>query len=185
MSIYHECNYYAIVHSAAGRLAAGKGGQMNEGKVFEQDFKKSVPEDVYYLRLHDSSIGFDIENSTQRFALKSPYDVILFRYPVMYCLELKSTKSGRVSFAGTQPMIRDHQIRELIKAAQYQCRAGFVINFRDTEHTYYIPISSFSTFAHVRTEKKSMNETDARGIGVQIPQRKLKVHYRYDLSVLF
>ena len=158
---------------------------MNEGKIFEQDFKKSVPEDVYYLRLHDSSIGFDIENSTQRFALKSPYDVILFRYPMMYCLELKSTKSGRVSFAGTKPMIRDNQIKELIKAAQYQCRAGFVINFRDTEHTYYIPISAFTAFVQDRTDKKSMNEADVCGISVRVPQRKLKVHYRYDLNVLF
>ena len=52
---------------------------MNAGKRFEQDFKASVPADVYYLRLHDSAIGFDIEHSTQRFAIQSPYDVVLCR----------------------------------------------------------------------------------------------------------
>ena len=51
----------------------------NVGKKFEVDFKASIPADTYYLRLHDSSIGFDIENSTQRFALKSPFDCILYR----------------------------------------------------------------------------------------------------------
>lgn len=76
---------------------------MNEGKRFENNFKKSVPKDAYYLRLHDSSIGFDIENSTQRFALKSPFDCLLYRKGRMYCLELKTVKDGGISYAGSSP----------------------------------------------------------------------------------
>lgn len=49
----------------------------NAGKVFEDDFKASVPDDVYFVRLHDAALGFDVKHSTQRFSLKSPYDAIL------------------------------------------------------------------------------------------------------------
>jgi recombination protein U len=156
---------------------------MNQGKVFEENFKKSVPEDAYYLRLHDSSIGFDIENSTQRFALKSPYDTILFRKGRMYSLELKSVKDGTISYAGSNPKIKEHQINELIKAARYGIIAGFVLNFRNTENTYFLPIANFDFLRH-ESNKKSLNENDIKGISIQIPHRKLKVNYRYKLTVL-
>jgi len=156
---------------------------MNTGKVFEDNFKKSMPDDVYYLRLHDSSIGFDIENSTQRFALKSPYDCILYHKGKMYCLELKSTKSKAISYEGSSPMIKDNQIKELIKASSYGCKSGFVLNFRDTNNTYFLPIAQFIFLKHM-SSKKSMNENDIKGISLLIPGRKLKVNYRYDLSVL-
>lgn len=156
---------------------------MNIGKVFEENFKKSVPEDTYYLRLHDSSIGFDIENSTQRFALKSPYDCILFRNGRMYCLELKSVKKGSISYVGSGPMIKDNQIKELIRASQYGCNAGFILNFRDTENTYYLPIAHFE-FIRQQSSKKSMNENDVKQVSVLLPSRKLKVNYRYDLIPL-
>lgn len=154
---------------------------MNPGKQFEENFKKSIPEDVYYQRLHDSSIGFDIENSTQRFALKSPYDCILYHNPYLYCLELKSTKSKAISYAGSNPMVKEHQIKELIKASGYGCRAGFILNFRDTGNTYYLPIAQFACIQKTNN-KKSMNESDIIMYGICIPCKKLKVNYRYDLS---
>lgn len=156
---------------------------MNTGKQFEENFKKSIPEDTYYLRLHDSSIGFDIENSTQRFALKSPYDSILYRKGRMYALELKSVKDGAISHAGSSPKIKEHQIKELIKASQYGIIAGFVLNFRNTENTYFLPIAHFE-FLRQNSTKKSFNEKDIEGISVKIPHRKLKVNYRYDLTAL-
>lgn len=156
---------------------------MNPGKQFEENFKKSIPEDTYYLRLHDSSIGFDIENSTQRFALKSPYDCVLYRKGKMYCLELKSVQKGAISYAGSNPKIKEHQINELIKAAQYGIESGFIINFRDTANTYFLPIAQFE-FLRYDSDKKSFNEMDIRGLSVEIPHRKLKVNYRYDLSVI-
>ena len=116
---------------------------MNEGKKFEQNFKKSVPKDVYYLRLNDSSIGFDIENSTQRFALKSPYDCILYSHGRMYCLELKSTNSRSISFNGSSPMIKKHQVESLIFANGFGCISGFILNFRISGNTYFLPIRQF------------------------------------------
>ena len=155
----------------------------NEGKVFEENFKDSIPADTYYLRLHDSAVGFDVKNSTQRFSLKSPFDCILYRVGKMYCLELKSVLFGAVSYSGSNPKIKEHQIKELIKASQYGITAGFVLNFRDTENTYFLPIAQFE-FLRQTSTKKSFSEKDIRGLSIEIPHRKLKVSYRYDLRIL-
>lgn len=156
---------------------------MNPGKLFEENFKKSIPEDTYYLRLNDSSIGFDIENSTQRFALKSPYDHVLYKRPNMYSLELKSVQNGAISYSGANPKIKEHQINELIKASNFGIVAGFICNFRDTGNTYFLHINNFLLIRGT-LKKKSFNEKDLEGISLAIPSRKLKVNYRYDLSVL-
>ncbi|MDF2608960.1 MAG: Penicillin-binding protein-related factor putative recombinase [Lachnospiraceae bacterium] len=156
---------------------------MNEGKVFEQNFRKSIPDDVYYQRLHDSSIGFDIENSTQRFALKSPYDYILYYKGNMYCLELKTTKNKAISYAGSSPMIKQHQIDELMKAHDKGCVAGFILNFRDTSNTYFMRIKYFEYLSKM-LNKNSFNEKDLQlcPYCIVIPSKKLKVNYRYDLG---
>lgn len=156
----------------------------NQGKRFEADFKNSIPADTYYLRLHDSSIGFDIKNSTQRFALKSPFDCILYRSGRMYCLELKSVEKGAISYTGSNPKIKEHQIKELIKASEHGITSGFILNFRKTEHAYFLPIAQFE-FLRQTLDKKSFNEKDLQGFVIEIPQRKLRVNYRYDLSVLW
>lgn len=153
---------------------------MNPGKQFEDDFKKSVPADTYYLRLHDSSIGFDIENSTQRFALKSPYDVVLCRNGQMYSIELKSNKESSMSFEGKSARIKMEQVNNLLKAEKAGAVAGLVLNFRKYTETYFVRSSVFCEFTRA-CGKKSINIDDARRIGILVPCRQLKVHYRYDL----
>lgn len=157
---------------------------MNPGKQFEEDFKKSIPADTYYLRLHDSSIGFDVEHSTQRFALKSPYDIVLCRNGQMYSLEQKSNKEKSMSFGDNKnARIKTAQVQNLLKAEQAGAVAGLVLNFRTYEQTYFVKASDFDMF--MRTSgKKSINMADASRIGVLIPCRRLKVHYRYDISVI-
>lgn len=164
-------------------MPAGERSNVNEGKKFEQNFKESVPKDVYYKRLPDSSVGFDIENSTQRFALKSPYDCFLYSKGKLYCLELKSVKDGSISYEGSSPKIKEHQIKELVIANSYGCTAGFILNFRNTHNTYFLPIAQFE-FLKQGLGKKSFNEKDIAPISVLLPYKKLKVNYRYDLSAM-
>ena len=155
---------------------------MNEGKRFEQNFKKSVPKDAYYLRLQDSANGFDQTSETLRFAAKSPYDCILYKNNRMYALELKSTCSGRISFSGSGPMIKQHQIDELKRAQFFGIEAGFVFDFRNNA-TYYVQIDAFIEFI-LTLSKKSINVKEVEQIGVLIPRKKMRVNYKYDLSVL-
>lgn len=158
---------------------------MNAGKIFEKDFKDSIPESVYYKKLQDAAIGFNIETSQQRFAPKSPYDFILYQYPNMWCLELKSTEGTSISFNGKTPMIRPHQRKELMEAHEKRCIAGFVMNFRKVEQTYFVPIDTFEKFAE-STTKKSINPGDIMKLMDGLPrqpfciqQQKKQVHYRY------
>ena len=156
----------------------------NPGKIFEDDFKASVPKDVYFVRLHDSSIGFDIEHSTQRFALKSPYDAILCYQGQMYALELKSNQGTSLSFDGNTPKIKRKQIENLVAAKQKGgAIAGIVINFRTYEETYFIDAEVFYAFMN-SVEKKSVNINDVRSMGIRIPEEKKISHSRYDISVI-
>ena len=155
----------------------------NEGKRFEESFKKSVPKDVYYLRMIDPAIGFDITTSTQRFAPKNPYDLVLYKRPEMMCIELKSTKGKSFSFDGASPSIAPHQIKALTEASKY-CKAGFVFNLRTSECTYYVSIEKFNELIK-KLNKVSLNENEIKEIGMIIPSKKLRVNYKYDLSALF
>lgn len=152
----------------------------NEGKKFEEDFRKSVPADVYYLRLHDSANSFNGAGEGTRFALKSPYDCILCKDGIMFCMELKSHKGRSLPFTGTSPAIQVRQVDELVRAERHGAVAGLVINFRDYAETWYIPAERVRNLIEV-TPRKSVSLDDARRLGMIIPVRKLRVNYRYDI----
>jgi len=155
----------------------------NTGKLFEDNFKASVPEDTYYVRLHDAAIGFDTKNSKQRFAPKSPYDAILCRAGQMYAIELKSHKEKRFSFGEKNADIKKRQVKNLTDAETAGAVAGVVLNFSDYEETYFIWATEFWNFMET-CGKKSINLDDARKLGTLIPCKKKKVRYKYDLEVL-
>lgn len=152
----------------------------NVGKTFEQQFKNSIPKGCYYLRLHDSALGFDIKNSTQRFSLQSPFDCVLYYNSTMYTLELKSTKGTSFSFDGASQMIKKHQIKELRLSKTYDIISGFILNFRTTNHTYFLDIKDFDELIS-NLNKKSFNEKDIKDIAFLIEQKQLKVNNRFNL----
>ena len=100
----------------------------------------------------------------------------------MFALELKSTKQKSISFTGSSPMIKPHQIKALTTAHEYGIIAGFLFNFQDTA-TYFIPIDNFNNYI-AATTRKSVPICDCNTIGYEIPMRKLKVNFRYDLTRL-
>lgn len=153
----------------------------NAGKVFEDDFKASVPKDVYFVRLHDAALGFDVKHSTQRFSLKSPYDAILCKNGQMYAIELKSHKGKMLGFDSKSAPIKRRQIENLVKAGGAGAVSGIVINFRDYEETYYIDAKIFLEFMNT-CGKKSVNLEDARKMGIRIPEHKKVTHSTYDIE---
>jgi recombination protein U len=166
----------------------------NVGKKFEDNFKTSVPEDVYYLRLHDSANSFNQNSSTLRFSMKSPYDCQLFdgKTRTLYCLELKSASGKSMSFErkkgdNKSANIKYHQIESLTKASQYEGMVvGFVMNFRfedkDTEITYFQSITDFNKMIDSIT-KKSFNLIDLLKYNpIKIEQTKKKVNYTYNVE---
>lgn len=133
----------------------------NEGKKFEIDIKGSVPEEVYYLRIIDPALSFGQgEASKTRFTPSNPFDCIMYCYPNLFLLELKSTKGTSISFKGSSPMIKEKQIAELQRGSKFKgIISGFLFNFRTTDNTYFMPIDNFITFIN-STDKSSINEKD-------------------------
>lgn len=142
----------------------------NIGKVFEQEFKDSISPDYYLYRLKDDTSGF--------YGVSNPCDYILFRSPNLFLVELKTHKGKSIPLA----KIRENQIQGMSKAVQYDgVYGGFLINFRDLEETYYVSVQEVINF--IQTEKrKSIPVGWCRDHGIQIPQVKKRVRYRYDLE---
>lgn len=166
---------------------------MNEGKRFEIAFKNSVPKNVFYFRIPDPAESFSSIREGLRFTLKNPCDIFLFNpdTKTMYALELKSTKDTSLTFwredfedkSKKQTfMVRKNQIEGLQKISNYPIVAGFIFNFRFTNHTYFQSIDDFINMTKGST-KKSFNEADVyKNNGVRIGQEKMKVNFKYDVE---
>ena len=158
-----------------------------DGKLFENDWKKSIPKDMYYQRIKDNPTLFgnkEENNSNLRFTPKQPFDAFLFHSPCLYCFELKSTKGTSISFKGTSPMIKEHQIKELSNASTYNnCIAGFIFNFREPQNiVYFQNIKDFNNFLN-ETTKSSINQKDIINYGGLIVEGEIKkVRWKYNIN---
>lgn len=152
---------------------------MNPGKQFELDFKNSIPESVWYYRFKDGTSNWDnSDKSNTRFQHKNISDCELYEFPYLFLLELKSTKEKRIPFT----MVRDNQMKELSEASVKRgIIAGFIVNFREFEETYFMPISQYNYYKG-NFDSKSIPLIIFRENCMRIDQRKLIKNYRYDLG---
>lgn len=163
----------------------------NIGKKFEDNFKKSVPDYVLTYRPPDSAQGFDVGSSNKlRFSRHSPCDFMLFdgTRNMFLTIELK-TFQGSCSFERSKEekgIIHYYQVEKLKEFANYKrVISGFVLDFRSTDHTYFLNINDWDNLiSHI--EKKSFNEEDLLTYAspILIEKEKLKVNYRYDVELL-
>lgn len=158
----------------------------NVGKIFEQNWKKSIPDDVFYYRPPDSAQSFGT-NQNLRFSAKSPCDCFMFTGDFLYTLELKSVGTKSISFErekSDKGIIHKHQIDNLQKFSTYKnVVSGFIFDFRLSDKTYFCTISDFISMIS-NLDKKSFNESDlfewCRPIEIQ--KQKLKVNYKYNIE---
>lgn len=161
----------------------------NEGKKFEDDWKKSFAKlNAYYFRIKDSASSFSGGNTS--FTRNNPYDCFALYDGFFFPTELKSTKSTSFSFEKEgsgkgNKMIKLSQIYGLEEVSRFKnVYAGFIFNFRDVQHTYYLDIKNFMEFYN-DTNKFSINEKDIMNYkGVLIECKLLKVRYRYNVEKL-
>lgn len=149
----------------------------NEGKKFEEDFQKSIPQNIFCHRIKDSS--------NFKMTTKNLCDFIVFNSPHLYLLELKSTKQNQISM--DERIIKEHQVKGLYEASKVLfIVAGFIINYRGRvlktktvePETYFIPSDQM---IKVYENEKYLHKDRAKEIGVLIPQKKLITRYRYDI----
>ena len=162
------------------------------GKQFEADFASSVPRRAYFQRLKDPAQSFGGGGGNTRFSLPNPYDCLMYAHPNLFVLEMKTT-AGTISFWKKDfendilkhtYNIRKNQIKSLHEASKYHgVIAGLVLNFRNENLTYFLEINKFLELTD-SIDKKSINQTDVSLCGILIPQKKMKVHYKYDVAHL-
>lgn len=152
----------------------------NEGKLFEQDFKNSVPETCWVYRLRDSTSSFANGGNT-RFTSSNICDYIIFDgiFKRLFLVECKSTKGTSVPLS----MIRSNQLQGLLDASEHSLVAGFLINFRNTNNdTFFITISNYIKMIS-SSNKKSFNIGDlVKYDALKIESTKKRTRYTYDIQ---
>jgi recombination protein U len=151
--------------------------KMNAGKKFEEDWRNSVPEGIFLLRLKDGG-GWGNGTNT-RFTPSNECDAIMFDGQIFYMLEFKSHEGASIPFT----CIRDKQLESLRNNKDYKnLRAGFVFNFRDAGNiTIYV--DGWKVWDYI-------NNADRKSIpigwivlnGVEIKNIKKISRYRYDIQ---
>ena len=156
------------------------------GKVLEQNWRKSVPDNIFYYRPPDAAQSFG-SNSNLRFSAKSPCDCFMFNGKVLYTLELKSAGTKSISFEREKidkGVIHKHQIDNLLKFSTYEnVISGFLFDFRLSDYTCFCMIEEFvNMISHL--DKKSFNEKDLFEWcnPIEIEKKKLKVNYKYNVQ---
>lgn len=159
----------------------------NIGKVFESNIKASCPEWLFVYRPPDQAQAFHM-TSNLRFSQHSPADFFLFNGEKGQLLILEcKTFQGACSFERNKDdkgIIHYYQIKSLQAFAEYKnVIAGFFLDFRKTDCTYFLSIKDFIVLMD-SVNKKSFNEDDMKQYcsPILIEKRKLKVNYRYNIE---
>jgi recombination protein U len=152
------------------------------GKIFEEDFQKSIPQDYYWYRLRDCPAGWtkdapEGQEPLRRFTPRNGYDLFMYAQGHLFTLELKTVKGARFPLSN----MSDLQETELAKAHAHDgVRSGLVVNYRELERTYFLPITAIW---QARIEGvKSINMDMAERLGIFIPSKKKISRYTYDVQ---
>lgn len=153
----------------------------NRGKIFEKNFKASVPKKILYERFKDTGATYYGGNDSLRFAQSNVCDCFLFDGNVLLYLELKSHKGKSLPLS----CIRQNQVNELIERQEHSnVISGLLIEFSDIERVFYLNIADFMHFTVDETRKSiPLDFCVDRGIEVEIS--KLRTNYRYNVQKLY
>ncbi|PRR77669.1 Recombination protein U [Clostridium liquoris] len=116
----------------------------NLGKIFEEDFKKSVPDWCWIYRFRDGTANFAGEkNQNVRFQAHNICDFEVMANNNLFLLELKSYQGVSIPLSG----IRKNQLEGMIKASSYRnIYPYFILNFRGVQRVYAIKVQTLCNF---------------------------------------
>ena len=149
----------------------------NVGKIFEEDFIKSVPENIFHFRFRD--LPHYLTKNSKYNINNNPADFIIFS-EYLFILELKSTNNSSYPFNNT----RDNQVKGLEKYSHKdKTICGFIINMRKYNETYFIDIKDY-IYLQNESDRKSISIKDLRLFGIRIEQELKRTRYRYNIKNL-
>jgi recombination protein U len=168
----------------------------NYGKIFQEDFLSSIPENTYVYRLKDCA-GWKGQTTgkgvnpycircnlicpqSTRFTPANDMDYIVYLFPHLFVLELKSVANKSMPFKN----VADNQLKGLLKASKYRgIVSGLLINFRSSARTFFLPIKAFHNYLQ-SAQRKSLPISEAENLGIEIPGELLRSRYRWDITKL-
>lgn len=140
----------------------------NEGKKFEKDIEKSVPDYMVCHRVRDSFYKGAI----------SIADYIIYNYPNIVFLELKSYKGKSIPFNA----LNDKQLKKLDEERKkLGVKAGVIFNFRDEAETYYLEVHKVIDYI-IKADRKSFPIDWCRENGIRIKQKLKRTRYSYKVG---
>lgn len=156
----------------------------NQGKIFEEDFANSFPENIFIYRLRDTSSSWqnDNNNSKSRFTVKNICDFIAFSNinKKILLLELKSFKGSSCPFSN----VKTHQIESLyVESKKEGINAYFILNFRDKSETFAVKAEKIYKF-YRNSERKSFDYNWCSENGIFIDSRLKRTRFAYSIDKL-
>ena len=147
---------------------------MKVGKRFENNFKKSVPSDIFFYRFKDGSSAWG-GNDKVRFQSSNICDCELFDGNRLYLIELKSTKGKSIPFTNLKRNVKDKRLDDLLEASQFKnIIAGIVIEFSELERAFFIDIKNVIEFMNTSDRKSiPLNYFEIEGIEIEVTKKKV------------
>ena len=143
---------------------------MNEGKRFENNFKKSLGD--YCIRLYDTTNGFA--------GVKNPCDYIYYFYPLMCMFELKSVKEDKLYFSN----ISQNQWDSLtLHSKNFGTAAGVCVEFRCIRKAYFIPIQLLNIMKNGGSKSVSADYCKNMEYIVEIPTYYKRTNFLIDSDI--
>lgn len=154
----------------------------NEGKRFEEDFKKSIPEWCWCNRYKDGTANFGgTKNENVRFQAHNICDFEVLAEDKLFLLELKSYNGVSIPLSG----IRKTQLEEMLKANEYKnIRPYFMFNFRPLQKIYAVKVENVQEFV-IKAERKSIPVKWCIENGIELEGIKKKTRFKYNLEEFF
>lgn len=160
----------------------------NCGKIFEEDFARSFPEEVFIYRLRDSVGAWsgqgraDNRDKGTRFTTTNICDFIAYSSKAnkLLLLELKSFRGKSCPFAN----LKKHQIMSLYKEGQKEgVESYFILNFRTLNETFAVRVELIYE-CYIKSERKSFSYEWCRSNSVFIEGRMNRTRWKYDVERL-
>lgn len=156
---------------------------MNNGKIFETQFKKSIPTTCFYYRFKDSPANYSHDNSSIRFTTSNIADNLVFNGSHLFINELKSHKGKSLPLN----CIRRSQINGMLDACIYQGITCYLfIYFSDIQECYALNFIDFYDFVTKYSDgRKSIPLDFFRFHAKNIPIKFKRTLPYFDLNSIF
>lgn len=191
-AVYRNSEYYPDPTAGAAFKSIREGHMNNTGKQFEEDFAASIPPGTHCYRLRDSASSFGQDSPKTSFTWSNIADFEVYRYPNHFYFELKHIELPSIPLTKIMGQYlpeegrykRQKQLDRMLAADAIRGQfARYVICYARTGHTYALPPQALLRFLQ-QGGRRSIPESFCRQEGLEMARRKLRVHYRYDVSGL-